>query len=118
TPQVAAAVVYFRGEGSAAGTESLDGVGGMRQFSGGAYPGRTWTAFMETTLSRQPQLEFPEPARVGQDRRDFDRRERDEREERRDDREDREERDRERSEQTPRPRPSPPRDDRPDEPEE
>ncbi|WP_162605417.1 transglycosylase domain-containing protein [Jiangella ureilytica] len=60
TPQLAASVVYFRGDG----TESLDGVGGMESFSGGAYPGRTWTAFMEAALEGQPEEEFPEPANI------------------------------------------------------
>ncbi|WP_162606630.1 transglycosylase domain-containing protein [Jiangella asiatica] len=67
TPQLAASVVYFRGDGTAAGTESLDGVGGMDHFSGGAYPGRTWTAFMEAAVEGLPEEEFPEPANVGDD---------------------------------------------------
>ncbi|MBB5787644.1 transglycosylase domain-containing protein [Jiangella mangrovi] len=60
TPQLATSVVYFRGDG----TESLDGVGGMQSFSGGAYPGRTWTAYMEGALDGQPEEEFPEPANI------------------------------------------------------
>jgi membrane peptidoglycan carboxypeptidase len=60
TPQLAASVVYFRGDG----TQSLDGVGGMESFSGGAYPGRTWTAFMESALDGQPEEEFPPAANI------------------------------------------------------
>ena len=44
TPQLATAVGYFRGEGTA--TDDLDGAGGLSTFFGGAYPARTWTTFM------------------------------------------------------------------------
>ncbi|SDU20695.1 transglycosylase domain-containing protein [Jiangella alkaliphila] len=60
TPQLAASVVYFRGDG----TESLDGVGGMDHFSGGAYPGRTWTAFMDAALEGMPEEDFPDAANI------------------------------------------------------
>ena len=63
TPQLAASVVYFRGDG----TQSLDGVGGMDHFSGGAYPGRTWTAFMEGALEGLPEEEFPDAANIRED---------------------------------------------------
>ncbi|WP_116949330.1 transglycosylase domain-containing protein [Jiangella endophytica] len=63
TPQLAASVVYFRGDG----TQSLDGVGGMDHFSGGAYPGRTWTAFMEGALEGLPEEDFPDAANIRED---------------------------------------------------
>jgi membrane peptidoglycan carboxypeptidase len=66
TPQLAAAVTYFRGDGVHAGTESLDGVGGMGHFSGGGYPGRTWTAFMAAALQGQPRQEFPAAANLAE----------------------------------------------------
>ncbi|RAW18908.1 transglycosylase domain-containing protein [Phytoactinopolyspora halophila] len=64
TPQLATSVTYFRGDGSEAGTESLNGVGGMDNFAGGAYPARTWTAFMRAALEGEPAEEFPERANV------------------------------------------------------
>ncbi|PZF81499.1 transglycosylase domain-containing protein [Jiangella anatolica] len=60
TPQLAASVVYFRGDG----TDSLDGVGGMDHFSGGAYPGRTWTTFMQAAMEGLPEEDFPEAANI------------------------------------------------------
>ena len=54
TPQLAASVVYFKGDG----TESLDGAGGMSTFFGGTYPTQTWTTFMAGALKGQPVVQF------------------------------------------------------------
>ncbi|MGQ0845916.1 MAG: transglycosylase domain-containing protein [Sporichthyaceae bacterium] len=60
TPQLAASVVYFKGDG----TKSLDGTAGMSTFFGGTYPARTWTTFMKAALRGQPVKKFEE-ARIG-----------------------------------------------------
>jgi len=62
TPQLSAAVDFYKGDG----TESLDGVGGMSTFFGGAFPARVWTAFMEGALKGEEVIEFPERADVGE----------------------------------------------------
>ncbi|HEX3827065.1 MAG TPA: transglycosylase domain-containing protein [Sporichthyaceae bacterium] len=54
TPQIAASVVYFKGDG----TESLDGAGGLATFFGADFPTQTWTAFMKGALAGKPVLDF------------------------------------------------------------
>jgi membrane peptidoglycan carboxypeptidase len=54
TPQIAASVDYFRGDG----TDSLDGVGGLPTFFGAVYPTQTWTAFMAGALKGKPVKDF------------------------------------------------------------
>ena len=61
TPQLSAAVDFYRGTGKA----DLDGVGGLSTFFGGEYPARIWTAFMTAALQNQPVEQFPSPAYVG-----------------------------------------------------
>ena len=61
TPQLSAAVDFYKGDG----TKSLDGVGGMSTFFGGAYPARVWTAFMQGALEGTKVLDFPPRADVG-----------------------------------------------------
>jgi membrane peptidoglycan carboxypeptidase len=61
TPQLSAAVDFYKGDG----TQSLDGVGGMSTFFGGAYPARVWTAFMKGALSGTEVMDFPPRADVG-----------------------------------------------------
>ncbi len=63
TPQLATAVGYFRGEGTA--TDDLDGAGGLSTFFGGAYPARTWTTFMIGALDGEPVQQFPPAANIG-----------------------------------------------------
>ena len=55
TPQLAASVVYFRGDG----TKSLEGMAGMSTFFGGTYPAQTWTTFMKGALKGKPAEDFP-----------------------------------------------------------
>lgn len=55
TPQLAASVVYFRGDG----TKTLDGMAGMSTFFGGTYPAQTWTTFMKGALKGKPVESFP-----------------------------------------------------------
>ena len=62
TPQLAAAVDFYKGTGKA----DLDGVGGLSTFFGGEYPARIWTAFMTAALQNQPVEKFPPPAYVGE----------------------------------------------------
>ena len=57
TPKLATSVMYVKGK---SGTENLDGVGGLTDFFGGAYPARTWTTFMSKALEGQECEEFPE----------------------------------------------------------
>jgi|GEM_PF-298733 len=54
TPQLASSVVYFKGDG----TESLDGVGGLRTFFGAVYPAATFTTFMRDALHGKPAQDF------------------------------------------------------------
>ena len=62
TPQLAAAVDFYKGTGKA----DLDGVGGLSTFFGGEYPARIWTAFMTAALQNTKVENFPPPAYVGQ----------------------------------------------------
>jgi len=61
TPQLAASVALFRDSAS----ESLNGIGGLTSVTGGTFPARIWTAFMQGALKSQPKMSFPEPANVG-----------------------------------------------------
>jgi membrane peptidoglycan carboxypeptidase len=63
TPQLAAAVGYFRGEGGV--EDNLDGAGGLSTFFGGSYPARTWTTFMIGALEGEPVEQFPPAANIG-----------------------------------------------------
>jgi membrane peptidoglycan carboxypeptidase len=68
TPQLAASVVYFKSDYANGGSMlSLDGTGGESTFTGGKYPGRTWTAFMKGALEGAEVLEFPERPELGND---------------------------------------------------
>ena len=62
TPQLAAAVDFYKGTGRA----DLDGVGGLPTFFGGEYPARIWTAFMTAAMQNKPVKDFPERANVGE----------------------------------------------------
>ncbi len=69
TPQLAASVAYFKTDYAAETPTmlSLDGTGGLDTFAGGAYPARTWTAFMKAALDGAQVLEFPERSEIGED---------------------------------------------------
>jgi membrane peptidoglycan carboxypeptidase len=69
TPQLAASVAYFKTDYAAETPTmlSLDGTGGLDTFAGGAYPARTWTAFMKAALDGAKVLEFPERSEIGED---------------------------------------------------
>lgn len=54
TPQLAASVVYFKGDG----TQSLDGTAGLSTFFGAVYPAATFTTFMKGALRGQPVENF------------------------------------------------------------
>jgi len=61
TPQLAASVALFRDDA----TQSLKGVGGLATVTGGSFPARIWTAFMQGALKGEPVLNFPEPVNIG-----------------------------------------------------
>jgi membrane peptidoglycan carboxypeptidase len=61
TPQLAASVALFRDDA----TQSLKGVGGLATVTGGSFPARIWTAFMQGALKGEPVLNFPEPINIG-----------------------------------------------------
>ena len=61
TPQLAASVALFRDSAS----ETLNGIGGLTSVTGGTFPARIWTAFMQGALKGQPTMSFPAPANVG-----------------------------------------------------
>jgi membrane peptidoglycan carboxypeptidase len=68
-PQLAAEVVYYKGDGSNIEENSLRSVPGFEDgFSGGNVPGKTWTAFMQRALEGEPVEAFPEPANLGEER--------------------------------------------------
>jgi membrane peptidoglycan carboxypeptidase len=69
TPQLAASVAYFKTDYAAETPTmlSLDGTGGLDTFAGGAYPARTWTAFMKAALDGVEVVEFPERSEIGED---------------------------------------------------
>ena len=62
TPQLAAAVDFYKGTGRA----DLDGVGGLPTFFGGEYPARIWTAFMTAAMQNKEVKDFPPRANVGE----------------------------------------------------
>ncbi len=68
TPQLAATVMYYNGDGGE--ESSLRGIvsGGTddEPFPGGGVPARTWTAFMKGALEGEPVIEFPPRADVGE----------------------------------------------------
>ena len=61
TPQLAASVALFRDDA----TQTLKGVGGLATVTGGSFPARIWTAFMQGALKGEPVLNFPAPANIG-----------------------------------------------------
>jgi len=64
TPQLAAAVGLYRFDANRQPI-SLDGIGGGGGVTGGNYPARIWTAFMQGALDGQPVEDFPDRANVG-----------------------------------------------------
>ena len=63
TPQLAAAVgIYREVDGVPA---SLKGLGGRGEVTGGSFPVRIWTAFMQGALQGAPAKDFPEPVYGG-----------------------------------------------------
>ena len=59
-PQLSAAVgLWVEGEGA-----SLSGFGGLDTVTGGSFPARTWTAFMQGAMAGAPVVAFPDPAYV------------------------------------------------------
>lgn len=68
-PQLAAEVVYYKGDGANIDENSLRSVPSFEGgFSGGNVPGRTWTTFMQLALEGEPVEAFPEPANLGEER--------------------------------------------------
>ncbi len=64
TPQLAAAVGMYR-EGKNGKVESLAGLGGRSNVTGGSFPVRIWTAFMKAALEGQKVEQFPQPVYGG-----------------------------------------------------
>jgi membrane peptidoglycan carboxypeptidase len=64
TPQIAAAVGLYRFDANRQPI-SLDGIGGAGGVTGGNYPARIWTAFMQGAMDGLPVQEFPDRANVG-----------------------------------------------------
>ncbi|HET8970516.1 MAG TPA: transglycosylase domain-containing protein [Candidatus Nanopelagicales bacterium] len=61
TPQLATAVMFVR-DGKDGNPVSLAGLGGGGSVTGGNYPTRVWTAFMQGALAGQPVEQFATPA--------------------------------------------------------
>jgi membrane peptidoglycan carboxypeptidase len=66
TPQLSAAVAFYKDANGDGVKESLDDVGGMDTFFGGGYPARIWAAFMRRALAGEPVQRFSPPAHVGE----------------------------------------------------
>lgn len=60
TPQLATSVAFYRNDA----TETLHGIGGLNSVTGGSFPARIWTAYMQGALKGQPVLDFPPPAKI------------------------------------------------------
>lgn len=60
TPQLATSVAFYRNDA----TETLHGIGGLNSVTGGSFPARIWTAYMQGALKGQPVLNFPPPAKI------------------------------------------------------
>jgi len=56
SPLLSTSVMYVKGQ---AGTQDLDGVGGLSTFFGGSYPARTFASFMQKALEGRPCATFP-----------------------------------------------------------
>ena len=65
TPQVAAAVGLYRGDAKG-DPISLNGLGGRSQITGGSFPVRIWTAFMQGAMEGVDEVDFPEPVYGGE----------------------------------------------------
>lgn len=63
-PQMATAVDLFRPDAKGDLT-SLDGVGGLATVTGGSFPARIWTAYMQSAMSGRTVATFPAPAFIG-----------------------------------------------------
>ena len=60
TPNLATSVSFFAESAS----QTLHGVGGLNSVTGGSFPARIWTAYMQVALKGQPVLQFPEPSNI------------------------------------------------------
>ncbi|HET8598803.1 MAG TPA: transglycosylase domain-containing protein [Segeticoccus sp.] len=60
TPQLSAAVAMYKGDG----TVPMQNIGGFQGLTGGTYPTKIWTAFMQGALQGQPVEQFPPRAGV------------------------------------------------------
>jgi membrane peptidoglycan carboxypeptidase len=60
TPQLSAAVAMYKGDG----TVPMQNIGGFQGLTGGTYPTRIWTAFMQGALQGSPVEDFPPRAGV------------------------------------------------------
>ncbi len=69
TPQLSAVVaMWAQGDHNQdSKPDSLNGLGGKRQVTGGAFATPIWTTFMKAALEGEPEVEFPERADVGED---------------------------------------------------
>jgi membrane peptidoglycan carboxypeptidase len=65
TPQLTTAVAMYR-IGSNGRPEQLVDILGRNEITGGSYPTEIWTRYMEAALDGQQELDFPEPAYVGE----------------------------------------------------
>lgn len=62
-PQLATSVMMVKNDASGANV-SLAGTGGMRSVTGGSFPARIWSAYMEAALDGQPEEDFVDPERI------------------------------------------------------
>ncbi|HYN30836.1 MAG TPA: transglycosylase domain-containing protein [Dermatophilaceae bacterium] len=62
-PQLATAVGMYKGDGSLTPENRMDDVGGI-EVTGGSYPVRIWTDYMEVALEGVDERDFPQPAYV------------------------------------------------------
>ncbi len=68
TPQLSAVVaMWAQGNDPEGNPISLNGLGGKRQVTGGAFATPIWTTFMKAALEGMEEADFPERANVGTD---------------------------------------------------
>jgi membrane peptidoglycan carboxypeptidase len=66
TPQLVTAVAMFQTTPDGKGAVEMQGFGGFRSITGGSFPVRIWTQFMEKALEGKPKLDFDQPAYGGE----------------------------------------------------
>jgi membrane peptidoglycan carboxypeptidase len=65
TPQYSTAVAMFEPTAKG-GAQEMKGFGGFNSITGGSFPVRIWTQYMQTALQGKPEISFPDPPYGGE----------------------------------------------------